>query len=207
MTIHFSWFILLLSLDLAHTAEIEAETSNRYCNTNSIDIYSTLDNVAQDTSLTTEEAKEKCKKACQSVYAYSPSLACTSSSQCTHTGSLCLNNYCTVRAGGFTIGTAESGCTDTDECRCRTFRHWDCAESDKRTYSDTCHKSYEFKTPSFMQTEDPVWFKLLLQEMNPGGSSNSNCGTPSKKDNQISFVDMTISSSKNKPYRQLNIPA
>ena len=35
----------------------------------------------------------------------------------------------------------------------------------------------------------------------------ANCGTPSKNDNQISFVDMTISSSKNKPYRQLNIPA
>ena len=35
----------------------------------------------------------------------------------------------------------------------------------------------------------------------------ANWGTPSKNDNQISFVDMDKSSSKNKPYRQLYIPA
>ena len=36
---------------------------------------------------------------------------------------------------------------------------------------------------------------------------NANCGTPSKNDSQISFVEMTTSSSKIKPYKQLNIPA
>ena len=146
-----SWFILLLSLNLVDSATYTENTIGRYCNSTQVDIYLSLDGVSQDASLTTAEIEAKCATACQSSYAYAPRVTCTQNSDCPDAGSSCLNGFCSHLGGGFTIGTAESGCTDVDQCYCREKIWANCPSDDKESYgsSNTCFESYEYDQPTF----------------------------------------------------------
>ena len=150
MTIHFLCFILLLSLDLVYSATYTENTIGRYCNSTQVDIYETLDYASQDNTLTTAEIEAKCAAACQSSYAYAPRVACTQNSDCADAGSSCLNGFCSHLGGGFTIGTAESQCTDVDQCYCRSKIWANCPSDDKESYSfSDCYQSYEYNQPTF----------------------------------------------------------
>ena len=138
MTIHFSWLFLLCTLQFADSALIVQNTLNRYCDTDAFDIYAAMDNVTQDTTLSTAQAVEKCRLACQSTYAY------------TSTG-----------GGGFTIGTGEAGCSDTDECLCRSTTYSNCAISDRETWGDTCKDVYEFEQPIFSTTVQADFLEIV----------------------------------------------